>query len=268
MSLNIAQVPTTNKHVGRLRPIRVIVIHTGETSEGPTAAEGMCSWAANPAAGGSFHIAVDTDSACRSVDDADTAWGAPGVNADGLHLELAGRAGQTTSEWADASSEEIMRRGAAVVADWETTYDIPIRWLTDAELADGETRGFCTHAQASRVFGGDHWDPGPNFPADYFLTLCLAAAGLEGDDMAIDYNALAAALWGHRPTLSDGSTSEYTMAQIVRGTNIAEYATRNATRSLLRGLLDPAQAHDALAQLDADEAKERAAAAGQKQAQP
>ena len=91
--MNIAQIPTNNQRLGRLRPIRVMVIHTGETGEGTTAAEGMCAWAANPAAGGSFHIAVDTDSACRSVADRDTAFGAPGLNADGLHLELAGRAG-------------------------------------------------------------------------------------------------------------------------------------------------------------------------------
>lgn len=189
MSLNIAQVPTTNKHVGRLRPIRVIVIHTGETSEGPTAAEGMCSWAANPAAGGSFHIAVDTDSACRSVSDKDTAFGAPGVNADGLHLELAGRAGQTTGEWADAASTAILARGAGVVADWSATYSIPMRWLSDAELADGVSKGMATHAQASRVFGGDHWDPGPAFPAEKFLNLCLAAAGQDGDGDMFDDKA-------------------------------------------------------------------------------
>ena len=184
--MNIAQIPTLNQRLGRLRPIRVMVIHTGETSEGTTAAEGMCAWAANPAAGGSFHIAVDTDSACRSVADWDTAFGAPGLNADGLHLELAGRAGQTTGEWADAASEAILARGADVIADWSEQYMIPIRWLTDAQLADGVSMGIATHAQASRVFGGDHWDPGPNFPAGKFLNLCLAAAGRDGDDMFTD----------------------------------------------------------------------------------
>ena len=182
--MNIAQIPTLNQRLGRLRPIRVMVIHTGETSEGTTAAEGMCAWAANPAAGGSFHIAVDTDSACRSVADWDTAFGAPGLNADGLHLELAGRAGQTSGEWADAASEAILTRGADVIAAWSEQYMIPIRWLTDAQLADGVSMGMATHAQASRVFGGDHWDPGPNFPADKFLNLCLAAAG--EDDMFDD----------------------------------------------------------------------------------
>lgn len=183
----IPQIPTENKYKGRRRPIRVIVIHTGETQESKTAAEGMCSWAANPAAGGSFHIAVDTDSASRSVDDEDTAWGAPGVNADGLHLELAGRAGQASGDWFDTSSLKIMANGAQVVAALALRHSIPLRWLTDAELADGVSRGLCTHAQASRVFGGDHWDPGPGFPHDHFIELCRAAAGgqdiPEEDDM-------------------------------------------------------------------------------------
>lgn len=161
-----------NYHRGRLGGIRVIVIHSGETGEGNTAAEGMGSWFANPAARASAHKGVDPDSICTYVPDASTAWAAPGANADGLQLELAGRAGQTTAQWDDTASRAILANGATVVREWCAQHGIPARWLTDAQLRDGKTRGLVTHAQVSRVFKlSSHWDPGPNFPAAAFLAL-------------------------------------------------------------------------------------------------
>lgn len=47
---------------------------------------------------------------------------------------------------------------------------IPHRWLTDAQLRDGVSRGLVTHLQCSRVLGGsNHTDPGPNFPYGYLI---------------------------------------------------------------------------------------------------
>ncbi len=49
-------------------------------------------------------------------------------------------------------------------------HGIPHRWLTDAQLRDGSSKGLVTHLQCSRVLGGsNHTDPGPNFPRDYLL---------------------------------------------------------------------------------------------------
>lgn len=173
--------PSGNYREGRLKRIRLVVIHSGETGEGSTAAEGMGNWFANPAASGSAHIGVDSDSACRYVDDNDTAFGAQGANADGLHLEHAGRAGQTTSQWADAYSKATLDNGSTICAEWAVKYDIPARWLTDAQLRDGVSRGFTTHEQCKRVFGGSHWDPGPNFPkATYMGAIAAKVARLKG----------------------------------------------------------------------------------------
>lgn len=167
---------TSNYHRGRLGGIRVIVVHTGETGEGSTAAEGMGSWFADQRARASAHKGADPDSICTYVRDADTAWAAPGANADGLQLELAGRAGQTSGEWDDAASRAILANGATVVREWCTQHAIPARWLTDAQLRDGVTRGLATHAQVSRVFKlSNHWDPGTNFPAARFLALVTGA---------------------------------------------------------------------------------------------
>lgn len=166
-----------NYHAGRTGGIRVIVIHTGETGEGSTAAEGMGNWFADARARASAHKGADTDSICTYLPDTATAWAAPGANADGLQLELAGRAGQTSGQWADDASAAILANGATVVREWCAKHGIPARWLTDAQLRDGRTKGLATHAQVSRVFKrSDHWDPGPNFPAGRFLALVTGKA--------------------------------------------------------------------------------------------
>lgn len=167
-----------NYYEGRVSPIRVIVIHTGETPESATAAEGMASWFSRVSTKASAHVCVDTDSTVRCVDDSDTAWAAPGANADGLQIELAGRAGQTAGDWTDAASKAILERAAQQVAAWCKKWGIPARWLTDAELADGKTEGLTMHSQVSRVFKrSNHTDPGANFPRDAFLTRVKAILG-------------------------------------------------------------------------------------------
>jgi hypothetical protein len=64
----------------------------------------------------------------------------------------------------------MLRRSAYKVAKWCWLYDIPVRWLTDKQLANGTAKGLTTHVQVAQVFKkSDHWDPGPRFPKDIFL---------------------------------------------------------------------------------------------------
>lgn len=181
----------TNYYVGRRDVIKYIVIHTGETGEGSTPAEGMGNWFAQDhgrAGRSSAHVGADTDSICRYVADQNTAFGAPGVNASGFHIEHAGRAGQSASQWDDADSRLILANGALAAAEASKRLGVPARWLTDAQLRAGNVKGFITHAQASRVLGGNHWDPGPHFPADRYMALVRSHLGdaptptPDGDD--------------------------------------------------------------------------------------
>lgn len=172
-----------NRYEGRTAPIRVIVVHTGETPESSSAAEGMADWFSRVSTRASAHVCVDTDSEVRCVDDEDTAWAAPGANADGLQVEFAGRAGQTSGDWSDVASQQILERGAQRVAAWCIKWHIPARWLSDAELADGKTRGLTTHAQVSRVFKrSDHTDPGKSFPDVAFRARVTAIIGARTAD--------------------------------------------------------------------------------------
>lgn len=160
-----------------LNPIWV-VLHTMETPEGDQIAENIASWFANPVAGTSAHYCVDPDSVVQCVDERACAWAAMQVgNAYGIHIEMAGRAAQTAAEWADGPSQAILARTAALTADICRRHNIPARYLTDQQLADGE-RGITTHAQISRVFKqSDHTDPGEGFPTQQFLGLVQRALG-------------------------------------------------------------------------------------------
>lgn len=174
----MATILSPNKYTGRLKPIRVIVVHTMEVSEDdPRVAESVGNAFARPATRASAHIGVDTDSTVRYVLDGDTAWAAPGANADGLQLELAGRAGQTSGDWTDAASRAILERAAQQVAAWCRIYGIPSQRLSDAELGGGVAKGIVGHADVSRVFKlSTHWDPGKNFPWTAFLARVRAIA--------------------------------------------------------------------------------------------
>lgn len=61
---------------------------------------------------------------------------------------------------------------ANAAAQYCLKYDIPVRQLTNDQLADGQSKGFVSHAQVSEVFKqSNHWDPGPGFPWKLFFEM-------------------------------------------------------------------------------------------------
>ncbi|MFD9948778.1 N-acetylmuramoyl-L-alanine amidase [Nonomuraea sp. NPDC059023] len=174
-------IESPNKYKGRRSRIRLIVIHTMETGETGNVAENVAAYFARRATKASAHVCVDNNSEIRCVADSDTAWAAPGCNDDGLQMELAGRAGQNNSQWADPYSVALLHRAAKIAAAWTKKYNIPIRRLTHAELRAGKA-GFIGHIDASKVYKrSDHWDPGPHFPWEQFLQLVRSYRDGSGD---------------------------------------------------------------------------------------
>lgn len=154
--------------------IRVVVIHDTEGS--PRAfprqpsARAIARYGASSAAGASWHFTVDQERLVRCLPDDVVAWTNPGVNYEGLSIEICGYARWTRLHW--FRHQATLKRAAWQTARWCVRYGIPARWLTDRQLRDQVTDGLSTHAQVSRVFRrSDHTDPGPNFPRGYFLWL-------------------------------------------------------------------------------------------------
>lgn len=166
--------------------VQLIVIHTTEGSEGPTAAEDGAAYDQRRTDGTSTHYFHDSDSTVQCVRTADIAHAARYQgNRRGIQHELCGRAGQGTAGWADAASQGTLRQAAKQCARDAAKWGIPVRHLTVAEVADG-VKGFCGHYDITRAFpqdNGTHTDPGPSFPWSQFLD--MVRAELE-DDMTKD----------------------------------------------------------------------------------
>lgn len=157
------------KPVSERRHVRVIVIHSMEAPEKGQTAENVARFFQNTANPASAHLCIDNNSIVQCVFDNDVAFAAPGVNNDGIQLELAGFARQTREEWLDPYSVLVLENAANAAAQYSLKYDIPIRHLTDDELRVGE-KGIIGHVQASTVYKkSTHTDPGSGFPWDHFL---------------------------------------------------------------------------------------------------
>lgn len=203
--------------------IRLLVLHS---TEGETAA-GAAGWFTQAASGGSTHAVVDDSECYRTLDEDVVPWGASGdrANEDGLHVEMAGYARWTRDEWLSHRAE--IEKAAAVVLDWARRYDVPLVFLTAADLRaqGGEARGITTHWEVTKAFDveGGHVDPGPEFPIDVFLRM-IGGRVSDATAQAMVGASTAASASG-RPAASAGIVS------VRRRTELAEArARRDVTR--------------------------------------
>lgn len=174
-------VPAANFTQGpRDVPITLICIHDMEAPEDARTAENCAAFFARQPkgpGGSSAHYCVDSDSIVQSVLDSNIAWAAPRANHNGVHIELAGYARQSRSEWLDTFGLSMLHRAAGLVVELCDAYDIPPIWLDAEGVRRGEP-GITTHravTEAYRTIGG-HTDPGPDFPADVFMQYVLDAS--------------------------------------------------------------------------------------------
>jgi N-acetyl-anhydromuramyl-L-alanine amidase AmpD len=162
-------------------PITVVVIHMMESQEKPSTARNVALWfAGDTAPQASAHFNVDANEVVQCVRETDMAWGAPYANRNGLHIEHAGRAAQTAEQWADAYSDAMLRRSAALVASLCRKHGIPVKRIGPDELKAGG-RGICGHDTVSAAFPvkGAHTDPGKSFPWGAYIELVMDADGIS-----------------------------------------------------------------------------------------
>ena len=152
-------------------PCRVVVVHTMEAPEGPQTAENVAHYFASGQVVASAHICIDQDSVVYCLPSSAVAFAAPGCNHDGYQVEHAGYARQSPEEWGDAASVSMLQLSAQATREIADSLGIPLRHLSDDELAAGES-GFVGHDQVSRVYKrSDHTDPGASFPWSYYMGL-------------------------------------------------------------------------------------------------
>jgi N-acetyl-anhydromuramyl-L-alanine amidase AmpD len=163
-----------------------VVLHSMQAPEKPGRALQVAQWFArpcskpdcgvcpgpvtsNPGPRASSHYCGDSDEIVQCVAEPDVAWGAPGANKTGIHIELAGYASQTPAQWDDPYSAAMLGRAVDLVVDICRRWQIPPVLAGPSLLRAGEP-GITTHAFVTRAFGlSTHTDPGPHFPLDSFI---------------------------------------------------------------------------------------------------
>jgi N-acetylmuramoyl-L-alanine amidase CwlA len=151
--------------------VDLIVLHSTEGKEYAGSARSVAAWFQDPRCRASAHYVVDPQEVIQCVPAQAAAWHAWGVNGRGIGVEMCGEAKQSAAQWADADSSLTVRRAADLVAALCKAWDVPVVLVTPDILRLQTGRGITTHALASQAFPGhgDHWDPGPSFPMDFFL---------------------------------------------------------------------------------------------------
>lgn len=173
-------VQAANFYPGRRRFGRVIIVmHDMEADEGPKTAENVAQFfhrQPHGSGGSSAHFCVDQNSVVQCVKVGDTAWHAPGANADGIGIEQAGHANQTRAQW--IADTGLLDNAAKVAAEMvvavhkaHPNLTVAVRRLSVAEIKAGNVSGFAGHNDISAAYTpGGHTDPGTNYPWDVFLS--------------------------------------------------------------------------------------------------
>lgn len=157
------------------KPIDRIVIHLTVSRCAVGEARKTAEYFRDPDSGGSAHYVVDPGEVVQCVYDDVIAWHAP-PNKGSLGVELCDALVSPAWDraharrWNDTPHARMLHRAAGLVARLGLAYDVPLRHLSDLRLAS-HGRGIVGHAQVSRTFGqSSHWDPGPSFPWDSFMS--------------------------------------------------------------------------------------------------
>jgi hypothetical protein len=156
----------------------LVVVHYTAGSERPTSAEDGAAYDQRRMDGTSAHYYVDQDSVVQCVHTWDTAHSALWHgNRAGIQYELCGTR-QTRAQWLDDASLATLRLAARQMRRDMAKHGIPAARLTPTQVRAGQ-HGVCGHADVTAAWpedGGDHTDPGEEFPWDILMQL------LRGDD--------------------------------------------------------------------------------------
>lgn len=178
---------------GRISPITLIVLHTIESPCKTGMALSAADYCRRRPDKVSAHYFVDPTTIYQGVRESDTAFCAPGANANGIHIEQAGYARFTTGEWSAPDPVAMEKNTAKLLADISSRRNIPLLFQSAADLLGPNPTGVTTHREVAQAFHRtDHTDPGPNYPMDYVLieARALLGVGAAGNPPAMEDDML------------------------------------------------------------------------------
>lgn len=160
------------KHGGTQYQINRIVIHCTVSPTGRGWARKIANYFQSANAGGSAHYVVDAYEIVKTLPESTVAYHAP-PNTGSIGVELCDWQKGKPSRWEDAEHVAMLTLAAPLVRDIAEQHDIPLVWLSPADLRAGK-RGVCGHVDVSRAWGRtDHGDPhmGGPFPTNKFMDM-------------------------------------------------------------------------------------------------
>lgn len=158
-------IPTGHYRPGRLGTVDLAVIHTAESS---VSAQQLADYFSRTDRQVSCHSIVDDHGRVDVLPFTETAYAAPGANADGDQLELCGMAHWSRETWLH-DHPGMLAEAARWLAERCRARQLPPVLLGPAELL-ADRRGITTHAAVSAAFHrSTHTDPGSGFPIDVVL---------------------------------------------------------------------------------------------------
>lgn len=187
---DLAWVEPRSWTVGRMHgPPRFITIHYTAGAEGPGTAMNGALFDAKRTDGTSTHYFVDSTQVVQCVKTVDTAHTAlRHGNWWGIHYEQTGTA-QTRAQWLDPVSRATIRNTARQAARDMTRWKIPLVRVQGRGVRDLDARGVCGHVDWTVGWpedGGDHTDPGPEYPWDaLFADLAEFLGGPMADSQLV-----------------------------------------------------------------------------------
>jgi len=215
MTLNRVAIPSPSYSNRGSAPVRLLVIHT---AEGSRTIESLGGWFANPSNKVSSHAGADDkpNTVGIYVQRAYSAWTAASANPVSCQIELCGFASWDAAEW--SRHPNMLQNTASWLAEEAAAFGVPLTRLNPSQ-AQGSGRGVCAHADLGS-WGGNHWDPGPNFPMDQVIAMAKGQPAPGPTPTKRKGNMIASTGGqGYWTVTSDGAVYAFGNAQYVGGPN-------------------------------------------------
>lgn len=150
----------------------LLVLHTTESHNRPGKSDidSIINWFDNPVAQSSSHVIVDREgNSARCVKDGKKAWTQAWFNSFCLSIEMIGFASESKTAWL-LNERKGLKKVAKYLAHWSKYWDIPLQKAVVSNTGRVVKPGVIRHMDLGKL-GGDHHDPGVNFPLDTVIRM-------------------------------------------------------------------------------------------------
>lgn len=155
------------------RPVRLVAVHT---AEGSRTAASLGAYFYQPSVQASSHVGIDAGNTLQYVGYDRSAWTLRSGNPISDNAELCGFAKWTREQWLSTATADgcvnpraILDRTAAWIRSRCLARGVPIRKITPAQVAAGQSGVIAHWDWTLGMHDGTHTDPGGGFPWDYVI---------------------------------------------------------------------------------------------------